>query len=167
MGNRATLLFVLLSLIFSVLLFESACAQNKIRNYLKAHNAVRKAVGVPMPNMVWNTTVASYARNYAKLRAEDCKLLHSNGPYGENLAYGYSRRFSGRYAVGLWAAEKKYYSYRSNSCIGQQECLHYTQIVWSDSIRLGCARVKCSNGYDWFVVCNYDPPGNWVGELPY
>ncbi|CAL2279505.1 unnamed protein product [Prunus armeniaca] len=31
---------------------------------------------------------------------------------------------------------------------------------------LGCARVQCSNGW-WFVTCNYDPPGNYVGQRPY
>ncbi|KAI4318743.1 hypothetical protein MLD38_032413 [Melastoma candidum] len=166
MANRATGTTILF-LISLVLLFLSSSAQNSIKDYLDAHNAARRAVGVPMPDMVWNNTLASYARTYARVRAKDCKLKHSNGPYGENLAYGYSWRFSATYAISLWVVEKVFYNYTSNSCIGRNECLHYTQIVWSDSINLGCARVKCANGYDWFVTCNYDPPGNWEGELPY
>ncbi|KAI4318742.1 hypothetical protein MLD38_032412 [Melastoma candidum] len=166
MDNHAAI-STFFSLALLVLLFRPSCSQNSINDYLNAHNAARVAVGVPMPHMVWNTTVASYALNYAKVRAKDCKLIESNGPYGENLAYGYGTAFTGAYAVSLWVAEKVYYDYASNSCIGRNDCLHYTQVVWSDSIHLGCARVKCANGYDWFIICSYDPPGNWEGELPY
>ncbi|CAN0908935.1 Basic form of pathogenesis-related protein 1 [Linum grandiflorum] len=35
-----------------------------------------------------------------------------------------------------------------------------------NSVRLGCARAQCSNGW-WFVTCNYDPPGNYIGQRPY
>ncbi|CAH1441532.1 unnamed protein product [Lactuca virosa] len=48
----------------------------------------------------------------------------------------------------------------------EKMCGHYTQVVWRNSVRLGCARVQCNNDA-WFVTCNYDPPGNYVGEKPY
>ncbi|GJT38987.1 pathogenesis-related leaf protein 4-like protein [Tanacetum coccineum] len=38
--------------------------------------------------MTWNATVAAYAENYANQRLADCNLVHSGGPYGENLAEG-------------------------------------------------------------------------------
>ncbi|KAF5731874.1 pathogenesis-related protein 1-like [Tripterygium wilfordii] len=66
--------------------------------------------------------------------------------------------------VNLWVAEKANYDYESNSCNGV--CGHYTQVVWRKSVRLGCARVGCDNG-GTFVICSYDPPGNYNGELPY
>ncbi|GMH03066.1 hypothetical protein Nepgr_004905 [Nepenthes gracilis] len=94
----------------------------------------------------------------------DCILEHSEGPYGENIAEGWGQ-FSGADAVKLWAGEKDNYDYGSNSCV-RGECLHYTQVVWRDSVHLGCARVECQNGWA-FVTCNYDPPGNYVGERPY
>ncbi|EFH70434.1 hypothetical protein ARALYDRAFT_891800 [Arabidopsis lyrata subsp. lyrata] len=57
--------------------------------------------------------------NYANSRKADCNLTHSTGsPYGENLAKGSSSTFTGVSAVNLWVAEKKYYNYTSNSCIG-------------------------------------------------
>ncbi|XWS52169.1 hypothetical protein CRYUN_Cryun11dG0043900 [Craigia yunnanensis] len=34
-------------------------------------------------------------------------------------------------------------------------CGHYTQIVWKNTRRIGCARVICDNG-DVFMTCNYD-----------
>ncbi|XP_065872032.1 pathogenesis-related leaf protein 6-like [Euphorbia lathyris] len=139
-------------------------AQNTQQDYLNAHNTPRAQVGVA--NIVWDATVAAYAQNYANSRIADCNLVHSNGTYGENLAKGSSSSFSGTAAVNLWVAEKQYYDYTSNSCIGGNQCLHYTQVVWSNSVRLGCARVQCNNGW-WFVTCNYDSPGNYVGQKPY
>ncbi|KAK9941739.1 hypothetical protein M0R45_007434 [Rubus argutus] len=138
-------------------------AQNSQEDYLNGHNVARGQVGVP--NITWDNTVAAYAQSYADSRKGDCNLVHSGGPYGENLAKG-SGSFTATAAVNLWVAEKPYYNYTSNSCTGGQQCLHYTQVVWANSVRLGCARVQCSNLW-WFVTCNYDPPGNYIGQRPY
>ncbi|KAI9095997.1 hypothetical protein K1719_026144 [Acacia pycnantha] len=81
--------------------------------------------------------------------------------YGENLAWS-SGDMSGVDAVKMWVDEKTNYDYNTNSCVGG-ECLHYTQVVWGSSIRLGCARVRCDNEAT-FVSCNYDPRGNILGR---
>ncbi|WCJ33869.1 pathogenesis-related gene 1 [Euphorbia peplus] len=75
-----------------------------------------------------------------------CNLVHSNGPYGENLAKGSSSSFSGTAAVNLWVQEKQYYNYTSNSCIGGNQCLHYTQVVWCNSVRLPGFDVTTAGG---------------------
>ncbi|CAL1377419.1 unnamed protein product [Linum trigynum] len=151
-----------------ILLISSLCqhshAQNAAQDYLNAHNSARAQVGVA--NITWDATVAAYAQSYANSRVSDCNLVHSGGAYGENLAKGSSSTFSGTSAVNLWVAEMPYYDYASNACTGGKQCLHYTQVVWRNSVRLGCARVQCANGW-WFVTCNYDPPGNYVGQRPY
>lgn len=116
------------------------CAQNSKQNYLNAHNLARGQVGIR--RMVWNTSLAAYARNYATRRMRDCKLVHSGGPYGENLAKG-SGRFTGTAAVNLWVAEKSYYDYYTNTCAYGHECRHYTQVVWRDSVQLGCSTWVC------------------------
>ncbi|KAK7412219.1 hypothetical protein VNO78_03669 [Psophocarpus tetragonolobus] len=140
-------------------------AQDSPEDYLNAHNAARGAVGVP--NIVWDNTVASFARSYANQRKGDCKLIHSggDGKYGENLA-GSSGNLSGKDAVKLWVDEKPYYDYNSNSCAAGKQCGHYTQVVWKKSLRVGCAKVTCDNG-GTFISCNYSPPGNYIGEKPY
>ncbi|CAN0908936.1 Pathogenesis-related leaf protein 6 [Linum grandiflorum] len=116
--------------------------------------------------MMWDPNLAAYAEYYANSRTGDCNIVNSGGPYGENLAKGSSSSFSVVSAVNLWVAGKQYYDYASNTCIGGRECRHYTQVVWQNSVRLGCARAQCSNGW-WFVTCNYDPPGNYIGQRPY
>ncbi|KAK1394730.1 Pathogenesis-related protein PR-1 type-like protein [Heracleum sosnowskyi] len=151
------------------LLFHSSLAQNSPQDYLNAHNAARAAVNVGP--MQWDETVANYARNYANQRSGDCVLQHSNsnGKYGENLFKGGGGGFvfNAKDAVNAWVAEKQYYDYGSNSCAQGQQCGHYTQVVWRDSVRLGCARVQCRNNGWWFITCNYSPPGNYVGRRPY
>ncbi|XP_074359731.1 pathogenesis-related protein 1A-like [Apium graveolens] len=132
------------------------------QDFLVVHNKARAEVGVAP--LIWNDTVAAYAQNYAVQRAEDCKLQHSDGAYGENIAEA-SWDLSPIEAVKMWVDEKQFFDYRSNKCNGG-DCLHYTQVVWHNSVSVGCAKVQCRNQW-YFVTCNYDPPGNFVGERAY
>lgn len=150
-------LFIILTM-----LHYSGEAQNSPQAYLNAHNTARGEVGVQP--MTWDENVAAYAQDYANQNTGDCELVHSAGPFGENLAEG-SGELTGTDAVSLWVGEKPNYDYTYNACTGG-ECGHYTQVVWNDSVRLGCARVQCENG-GWYVSCNYDPPGNVIGQSPY
>ncbi|XP_024979355.1 pathogenesis-related protein PR-1 type-like [Cynara cardunculus var. scolymus] len=159
-NNISLLIFVM-----STAILHFSQAQNSPQDYVDAHNRARAQVGVGP--MTWDSRVASFAQNYANQRQGDCQLIHSqNRPYGENLAGGSGFELTGVGAVNLWVGEKADYDYNSNTCAPGKVCGHYTQVVWRKSVRLGCARVKCNNGA-WFVTCNYDPPGNYVGEKPY
>ena len=160
---------------FSNLTFALACAmflamahttiaQNSPQDFVSAHNAARAAVGVGPVS--WDNTVAAYAQNYANQRIGDCKLVHSGGPYGENLFWGSGREYTAADAVNLWVSEKQWYDYSTNTCAAGKVCGHYTQVVWRDSTHIGCARVTCNSGAI-FIICNYYPPGNIVGERPY
>lgn len=117
--------------------------------------------------LIWDGKLASYATWWANQRRYDCSLTHSTGPYGENLFWGSGSDWTPTFAVQSWVVEGRSYNYNTNSCDGSGMCGHYTQIVWRDTKRLGCARVVCENGAGVFITCNYDPPGNYVGERPY
>ncbi|XP_047336595.1 pathogenesis-related leaf protein 4-like [Impatiens glandulifera] len=155
-------LALLLCLLVLVIVLPSY-AQNSPQDYLNAHNTARAQVGVGP--MRWNETVAQFARNYANGRLGDCNLIHSGGPYGENLAKG-SGAFTGVGGVNLWVAEKSFYNYNSNTCASGKVCGHYTQVVWRNSNQLGCFRGQCLNGW-WFIICSYYPAGNIIGQRPY
>ena len=157
--------FCILCVLGLVIVGDVVYAQDSIADYLNEHNAARAQVGVR--NLVWDNTLAAFAQNYANQRRGDCRLIHSGGGgrYGENLA-GSSGNLSGKDAVKLWVAEKPFYNYNSNSCAAGKQCGHYTQVVWRNSLRVGCAKVRCSNG-GTFITCNYSPPGNYVGQRPY
>ncbi|XP_078430800.1 pathogenesis-related protein PR-1 type-like [Wolffia australiana] len=149
---------------FALVLVRATQAQTSPQDYLDLHNEARAMVDVGP--LVWDETIAAYAQNYANLRSNDCNLIHSGGPYGENLFWGFGADFTGREASELWISEKQYYDYFSNSCVAGRMCGHYTQAVWRNSVRIGCARVQCFNGAI-FITCNYDGPGNYVGQRPY
>ncbi|CAI0401134.1 unnamed protein product [Linum tenue] len=153
-------------LVASILLHISpTSAQNSPGDFLAAHNKARRAVGVG--RMRWNNKVAKYARDYGNKIKGGCDFKHSGGPYGENLAFG-RPDITGTRSVQLWVDEKKKYNCKKNECIGGfEECGHYTQLVWSRSVRLGCARVVCNGNKGTIVICNYDPPGNVRGQRPY
>ncbi|KAI3715930.1 hypothetical protein L6452_22920 [Arctium lappa] len=141
MGYSNNISLLVLATFMAILHFSQA--QNSLQDFVNAHNRARAQV--------------------------DCQLKHSqNRAYGENLAYGSGFDLAGMCAVNMWVGEKANYNYNSNTCaLGKGKVWgHYTHVVWCKSVRLGCARVKCNNGA-WFVTCNYDPPGNYVGKKPY
>ncbi|KAJ8465138.1 hypothetical protein OPV22_027690 [Ensete ventricosum] len=139
-------------------------AQNSPEAFVNAHNSARAAVGVGPVS--WDPVVAAYAQIYANRHIGDCLLVHSGGPYGENLFWGSNANFTAADAVKTWVGEKQYYNYDRNSCTGNRYCGHYTQVVWRDSTAIGCARVRCDTGAT-FIICNYRPVGNIVGKRPY
>ncbi|KAH7673602.1 Cysteine-rich secretory protein-related protein [Dioscorea alata] len=155
--------FILAS-IMAIAMTNKTLAQNSQKDYLDGHNSARKAVR--LGPVTWDDNVAAYAQNYANRRIGDCRLIHSHGPYGENIFWGSWTGYTVRDAVNSWASEKKYYNYTSNTCQPGRVCGHYTQIVWRDSNKIGCARVNCNNG-GVFIICNYKPAGNVRGRRPY
>lgn len=139
---------------------------------LQTHNAARAAVGVAP--LGWSNTVAASAQTWADtLEGQGCKMRHSsNRPYGENLAYAWTSRSSAPLdpanAVDRWVAEQSDYTYWSNTCAPGAVCGHYTQVVWAESTQLGCGVAVCADdGFTQLWVCQYNPPGNFVGERPY
>jgi len=115
--------------------------------------------------LTWSSELAAIAEDWAlRLAADDCGLQHrSDARYGENLYAIYGTSASPQEVVDSWVSEAADYNYKKNRCKGV--CGHYTQVVWRKSRHLGCAAARCSQGEVW--VCNYDPPGNFVGERPY
>ncbi|KAI3958059.1 hypothetical protein MKW98_020701 [Papaver atlanticum] len=139
------------------------CQAQTPEDFLAPHNAARAEVNVAP--LVWNETVATYARNYANQLTGDCTLVPSGGPYSENLALG-SGALSTSDVEQLWLGQKSNYDYQSNSCQGGAEnCVQYINVVCRNSLYLGCAIATCNNG-NTIVACNYYPPCV-VGERPY
>jgi pathogenesis-related protein 1 len=149
-----------------------------------AHNAVRAELG--LPELSWSDELAVIAQDWSDTLAEDCGLIQHRpgGRLGENIAARGSSFLRDPYppaeAVDSWAAEVACWDYGtiqgSESCdaacaadLNASGCGHYTQIVWSDTREVGCGYSACdADGFTielW--VCNYDPPGNFVGQTPY
>lgn len=140
---------------------------------LSAHNEVRAAAspapGKPLGKLAWSTEDAAVAKAYA----EKCTFEHNRdrGDRGENL-YAATGSSTISDVVKSWAAEAASYDYASNKCSGT--CGHYTQLVWGATTHVGCAVKDCTTNSPfggkgaWQIwVCDYSPPGNYVGEKPY
>jgi len=157
---------------------ESATAPAEWKGNLAVHNCARRTVvpaaNPPMQPLRWSTSLAQTAQAWAN----QCTWQHSGTPgLGENLYARAPWAASQTAAATSWAGEAPYYNYATNSCAAPpgQSCGHYTQMVWRNTTQVGCASRDCSSGSpfgsqfpNWtFVVCNYSPPGNYIGQWPY
>jgi pathogenesis-related protein 1 len=145
------------------------------------HNATRASAS-PMPSppldpLCWNASVSAHAQAWA----DGCSFSHDPalGTLGEGqniYAAAQSAGFpptAAQDAEPAWASEAVDYDYATNTC--SAVCGHYTQIVWRSTALLGCGIKNCTtnspfgSGFpNWtIVVCNYEPPGNYIGQRPY
>ncbi|KAH9523310.1 hypothetical protein Btru_066357 [Bulinus truncatus] len=142
--------------------------QEVIDAFLQAHNDARADVSVPP--LVWDETLSNYAADWSS----NCEFKHSGGNYGENI-YGSSSKVDNvqvaQSSVKSWNSEIVNVDIPDWNCFVRSEetCGHYSQVVWRDTQRVGCAITHCESEeiLNNFVVCSYDPPGNWEGESPY
>jgi len=157
-------------------------AKERFAETAAAHNAVRAKKS--LAGLIWSDTLASHAQEWADhlAKVNNCQLNHrpTSGPmkqeYGENLWWGDADIWSDgtrklqkatiESVVKTWAAEVAHYNYDENSCLPGKECSNYTQIMWQDSTTVGCGFQQCSDKSQVWV-CNYNPPGNFVGDKPY
>jgi uncharacterized protein YkwD len=130
---------------------------------LRAHNAVRKQMGIRA--LVWSEQLAEYAQEWADYLLASGEFKHrTDHRYGENLYAIVGASAKPEDVVREWASEAAQYDYKANVCMSEK-CGHYTQVVWRQSRAVGCAVARETLREIW--VCNYNPPGNVIGERPY
>ena len=128
----------------------------------QAHNSIRRNLG--LPPLAWSDRLAARAQEWAQNLLATGKFMHNpKTPHGENLYEITGAQALPDEVVRAWASEARDYDYRSNRCKGT--CGHYTQIVWRDTKEVGCGAAGGIKRQIW--VCEYDPPGNVIGQRPY
>ncbi len=138
---------------------------------LAAQNRERAALG--LPPMVWDASLAASAGHWANALARSGRFEHAPfnpaDPQGENLWAGTRGYFPIEARVDAWLREKQHFVpgiFPHNSRTGRvQDVGHYTQIVWRDTRRVGCA--TATGAAEDVLVCRYAEPGNWRGERPF
>jgi|SRR5215831_8941462 len=163
---------------------QGSYAQSDIAStILKTHNDERTAVGVP--DLVWSDSLATDAKSWAEHLASlppkpssqpywnqccggEPDLVHAKVTgQGENLWAGSAGGYSTADSVQSWAKEKDHWNSDTKTCASGEVCGHYTQMVWKNTEKVGCASAIGNHGKFEFLVCRYSPPGNYNGENPY
>jgi len=131
---------------------------------LEAHNQKRRMHHVA--DLVLDPELNELAQNYAENLAMSNKLEHSKSKFknqfkGENL-YAGGGPINGKKAVDLWYEEIKDYDF-TNPKNKRGTVGHFTQLVWKGSKQLGLGLAKSADGTN-YVVANYFPAGNFVGQ---
>ena len=132
---------------------------------LDAHNRWRQQHAAEP--LTLDDKLSAVAQEWATQLAKRDVVEHRTGSnFGENIyaAWGSASPFDvhGRVAVQAWYDEIKLYNF--NKPDFSMETGHFTQVVWKGSRILGCGKAKSSTG-KVFVVCNYDPQGNYLGQF--
>ena len=148
---------------------SSRLTAHEVRLLLKAHNTVRAGVGAP--ELVWSDKLALYAQEWAEHLASTRRRMehrpHSGKwkqEHGENLFMGTAGYYGVSDAVAAWEREKSAYRGEAIDMSNFYSYGHYTQLIWRNTRSIGCAKVECEGNV--IVVCNYDPPGNILGQRP-
>ncbi|MGL1885951.1 MAG: CAP domain-containing protein [Reichenbachiella sp.] len=157
--------FLLASLLISPLFSIAQKANSEeIELLMDRHNVWRTEVGVD--KLTYSEELAEVANQWAiQLKKEGCAFKHSQNSYGENLFKGTSGYYTVGDAIDAWGNEKKDFDYKKNQCKKGAVCGHYTQVIWKATTEVGCAKNICNDIVTW--VCNYNPPGNFIGVKPY
>lgn len=135
---------------------------------LAEHNRARAAVGVPP--LQWDWRLARSAAAYGPTLSRLGRLVHApragRESERENLLIGQRGYRSPEQMVQMWTSERRYFRpgiYPNVSTTGSwYHVSHYTQVVWRDTTRVGCA-IYTDRRWD-FLICRYAPPGNRDGR---
>ena len=128
---------------------------------LKWHNYYRSMHGVS--KLTWNTDLERLAKNWARHLAQRNRMYHRpNNTKGENIHWSKGYTPSSKRPVKNWYDEIAQYSY-SNPGFSYRTG-HFTQVIWKSTKELGCGWATARDG-GIYVVCNYDPPGNYLGRF--
>jgi len=155
----------------SDLIESTGVSKADIKVILDTHNNFRASVSPPATNMVklvWDKKVAKVAQKLS----QQCKMFHDENRrvpsypgvhIGQNVAAGQK---DWETAVAGWHNEVNNFEYGKGSSNGKGYG-HYTQVVDSRAMRIGCGYTKCTHyGNAKFYVCNY-AAGQLGGLKPY
>ncbi|MEK6337091.1 MAG: CAP domain-containing protein [Acidobacteriota bacterium] len=139
-----------------------------VSGMLAAQNEVRKKFNVPP--LIWDDGLAATAQEWADKIAASGVLPpahRTDNSIGQNVFWGTADQWLPKDVLEIWEAESKNYDRATNTCAPGKTCVHFTQVVWSKTTKLGCGKAKSADGQTDFYVCYYKPAGNYVGQSPF
>nr|XP_048274647.1 GLIPR1-like protein 1 [Myodes glareolus] len=149
-----------------------------IQECIDSHNEMRDKVKPSAANMHyldWDKALAKVAKSWTR----KCKFSHNPCTkkryactkrydfLGENMYLG-ERKSTPKQIISRWYNESEHYNFENRTC--SKTCGHYTQVVWANSLKVGCAVADCPRILGRsaaLFVCNYAPAGNVNNASPY
>ena len=130
---------------------------------LESHNKYRRKHHAPP--LTLNKELSSIAQKYASYLLSINSLIHSQNKYkgeniGENLFMCSGQTATGDMATTDWYDEIKQYDFNGDY---QNGTGHFTQVVWKNTREVGFG--VANEGKTYYVVANYYPAGNYIGEF--
>ena len=180
-----TKIFILLFILNSLHVANADFIKIDSTKILNKHNELRKNhFNSPLK---YSNKLAKSSAKWVKNLAlnKKCKMIHSHKENGENIFWQSPMIYKTKKStdtkwtitkkivkvdaskpVQEWYNEIKFYNYKKNNCQKNQMCGHYTQVIWKDTKEVGCAAFSCDDKSQLWV-CQYSPPGNYIGQKPY
>ena len=132
------------------------------KDLLDRHNVLRERHDAP--SLKWSGEIQQWAQEWAEKIAGEDRMYHRQpNKYGENIYWISGGKPEGASIVDAWYNEIKDYRFKRPGFSSQTG--HFTQVVWKGSAELGCGAARSRRG-GLYVVCNYSPPGNYLGRFP-
>jgi uncharacterized protein YkwD len=131
-----------------------------IEEALEEHNRLRAKHGIGP--MTIDEDLNNVAQAWANKLLQKGKMEHSTNGFGENVFWASGGSINGVKPCQAWYSEIKDFNFkRIDHTPGTG---HFTQLLWKSSVKLGIALASGKAGH--FVVANYNPPGNFLGQYP-
>ncbi|KXJ86047.1 CAP domain-containing protein [Microdochium bolleyi] len=122
----------------------------------------------------WSDSLAKIAQGHVN----SCEFKHKvEGTYGQNIGWTswtggtapsavtkMSDMIGSGWYSGELAAYKNYWGKEPNMD-NFEKFGHMTQLIWKSTTSVGCAYKLCNGGKAYFFECNYQAPGNYVGQF--
>ena len=138
---------------------------------VNTHNSLRAKHGVG--KLIKDKKLEQFAQDtaYDSLNAETLKYgdIYKNGEFlGINLYLGSGNARTGKYVAEYWYSENYNYSYSTGKSRNGSPVSHFTQLVWKNTKKIGCAvaigRWKIYS-QSYYICCYYSPGGNLSGRF--
>ncbi|XP_067209491.1 venom allergen 3-like isoform X2 [Linepithema humile] len=132
---------------------------------------------VHMPNLSWDNELETIAQRWANqciMGHDSCRNVERFN-VGQNIAWISStdeNKSTLEQIIQFWYNEVDKFDKNLISAYRDKDgdvISHYTQLVWANTTKVGCGRIKFKHG-DWnkhYLVCNYGPTGNVRGGRIY
>ncbi|XP_055380291.1 Golgi-associated plant pathogenesis-related protein 1-like [Condylostylus longicornis] len=130
------------------------------KEFLDEHNRLRDIHDCPPLRI--NNKLSELAQEWAQhLARKNILQYQKNVKYGQNVLVLTDTKINPKSIVQTWYNEIKKYNYDRSDGFSSG-CGHFTQMIWKNSREIGIGYVQRNSNI--FVVVNYDPPGNFIGQ---